>query len=134
MNKVVWGMLIGFSFLTGCASGGALGQRGALVMSGEVVKAFAAGPAIVHAYAMNGGGRLFTAPAISGTDADCAGARAEVASATRVEADRRNVITLAPGQVACVASNGRRGYELLWRARPAPVSNAQIVVAQAVHP
>jgi hypothetical protein len=118
----------------GCASGSALGQRGALVTSGEVVKAFAAGPAIVHAYAMDGGGRLFTAPAISGTDADCVGARAEVASATRVETDRRNVITLATGEVACVASNGRRGYELLWRARPVPVSNAQIVVAQALHP
>jgi hypothetical protein len=130
MNKSVLGMLVGFSFLGGCASGGAVVQRGSVVMNGEAVKAFAAGPAVVHAYSLDGGGRVFVAPAKSGTDADCAGHEAGGSAAKPLEVDRRNVVTLASGQVACVATNNRRSYELMWHARPA-TAPAEIVLAQA---
>jgi hypothetical protein len=130
MNKSALGMLVGFSFLGGCASGGAGVQRGSVVMSGEAVKAFAAGPAVVHAYSLDGGGRVFVAQAKSGTDADCAGPAAGGAAAMAVEVDRRNVVTLASGQVACVETSGRRSYELMWHARPAAEPSA-MVLAQA---
>jgi hypothetical protein len=130
MNKAALGLLVGFSFLGGCASGGAVVQRGSVVMSGEAVKAFAAGPAVVHAYSLDGGGRVFVAQAKSGTDADCAGQPAAVSGAVAVEVDRRNVVTLGSGQVACVETSGRRSYELMWHARPA-MEPGTIVLAQA---
>jgi hypothetical protein len=122
--------LVGFSFLGGCASGGAVVQRGSVVMSGEAVKAFATGPAVVHAYSLDGGGRVFVAQAKSGTDADCAGQPAGGGAAMAVEVDRRNVVTLGSGQVACVETTGPRNYELMWHARPATQPGA-MVLAQA---
>ena len=129
MNKTALGVLVGVSLLGGCASGGAVVQRGSVVMSGEAVKAFAAGPAVVHAYSLDGGGRVFVAQAKSGTDADCAGQPA-AGAAMAVEVDRRNVVTLASGQVACVETSSRRNYELMWHARPAAEPSA-MVLAQA---
>jgi hypothetical protein len=132
MNKTALGMLVvGFAFLGGCASSRAVEQRGSIVMAPDSVKAFAAGPAVIHAYSLDGGGRVFVAPAKTGTDADCAGAGESATNASTVAVDRRNVVTLAPGQVACVATNNRRNYELMWHARPAETPSGIILVAQA---
>ncbi|HVU49998.1 MAG TPA: hypothetical protein VHL80_04895 [Polyangia bacterium] len=131
MTKSAMGvMAVGFAFLGGCATSGPVEQRGSMIMAPDSVRAFAAGPAVVHAFSMDDGGRVFVVPATTGTDADCVGAAARATSATAVAADRRNVVTVAPGQVACVASNRRGHYELLWHARPAGAPSG-IMIAQA---
>jgi hypothetical protein len=122
-------MLVGFSLLGGCASG-VVEQRGSVVMSPDSVKAFAAGPAVVRAYSLDGGGRVFVAPAKSGTDADCAGGAEHATSVTAIAVNRRNVVTLAPGQVACVATSSHRKYEIMWHARPTTTSSGMVLVAQ----
>jgi len=129
MTKVALGMLVGISLFGGCASG-VVEQRGSVVMSPDSVKAFAAGPAVVHAYSLDGGGRVFVAPVKSGTDSDCAGRTEASAGATAVAVDRRNVVTLGAGQVACVATNNGRKYELMWHARPATTPSGMILAAQ----
>jgi hypothetical protein len=130
MNKAALGMMVGFSLLGGCASGVAE-QRGSVVMARDTVKAFAVGPAVVHAYSLDGGGRVFVAPARSGTDADCADLPKTGPNAAAIAVDRRNVVTLAAGQIACVAANNRRSYELLWHARAATTPSGTVLVAQA---
>jgi hypothetical protein len=131
MTKTTMGMMVvGFAVLGGCATSGPVEQRGSMVMAPDSVRAFAAGPAVVHTFSMDDGGRVFVAPATTGTDADCVGAAAHATNATAVGIDRRNVVTVAPGQVACVASSGRRNYELLWHARPAEAPSG-MMIAQA---
>ena len=56
------------------------------------------------------------AAAASGTDADCAAACRT--AGTTLAADRVETVTVAAGQVACVASTGERKIELLWHAQP----------------
>jgi hypothetical protein len=131
MTKSVLGMvMVGFALLGGCASGSAE-RRGSMVMAPDSVRAFVAGPAVVHAYSLDGGGRVFVAPATTGTDADCIGAAERATNASPVAVDQRNVVTVAPGQVACVATNSRRNYELMWHARPVETPSGTILVAQA---
>lgn len=130
MTKAALGILVGFSLLGGCASG-VVEQRGSAVMSPDSVKAFAAGPAVVRAYSLDGGGRLFVAAAKSGTDADCAGRAEDGARATALAVNHRNVVTLASGQVACVAASSHRKYEIMWHARPTTMSGGMVLVAQA---
>jgi hypothetical protein len=131
MTKTGLGWLVmGFALLGGCASGSGE-QRGSMVMRPDSVRAFAAGPAVVHAYSLDGGGRVYVAPATTGTDADCVAAAERVTNASAVAVDQRNVVTVAPGQVACVATNGRRNYELMWHARPVETPDGTILVAQA---
>ena len=132
MNKTVMGMMVvGFAALAGCASGGGVEQRGTIVMAPNAVRAFAAGPAVVHAYSLDSGGRVFIARATTGTDADCAAAAARVTGGALLAVDQRNVVTLLPGEVACVATTSRRNYELMWHARPAEAAGKMILVAQA---
>jgi hypothetical protein len=132
MTKSVMGvMVMGFALLGGCASGGSLEQRGTMVMAPSTVRAFAAGPAVVHAYSLDGGGRVFVAAAKTGTDADCVAAAEHAASTAPVAVDQRNVLTLAPGQVACVVVNNKHDYELMWHARPADAPGGIYLIAQA---
>ena len=112
-------VVVAFSVLSGCA-GTAVTQRGTVVSRGESIRAFAAGPAEVHAFSMERGGKVFTAVAASGTDADCAQASAR--TETPIASDRVKVVTLASGQVACLSTPGERNYELLWHARTAPAT------------
>jgi hypothetical protein len=131
MTKTMMGMVVmGFALVGGCASGGSLEQRGSMVIAPDTVRAFAAGPAVVHAFSMDGGGRVFVATAKTRTDADCAAAAATT-SAADVAVDQRNVVTLAPGQVACVAANDKHAYELMWHARPVEASSGPYMIAQA---
>lgn len=107
--------LVAFSFLSGCTGSRSVTQRGTVLARGESVRAFAAGPADVHAFSMERGGKVFTARAGSGTDADCAQARGDVGMP--IAADTVKVVTLTSGQVAWVSTPGERTYELLWHAR-----------------
>jgi hypothetical protein len=128
MNKSAVGFLMmGFALLGGCASGSAE-QRGSVVMAPDSVKALASGPAILRAYSMDSGGRVFVVRANTGTDADCVGAAERSTNTSVVAVDRRNVVELSSGQVACVAAS-RSNYELLWRARPAEEPIGTLVAA-----
>jgi hypothetical protein len=125
-KRWVVGLLISMA-AAGCAGSNGITQRGTVMVNSGAVKAFAAGPAVVHAYSQDQGGRVFAVAAQSGTDADCTRARAVAPSV--VAADSIHVVTLAVGQVACVETDSRRGYELLWHARPVTAAETSVAVA-----
>jgi hypothetical protein len=128
MKTISMGLLVGFALVSGCAGSGAVTQRGTVMARGESVRAFAAGPAEVHAFSMERGGKLFTATAVSGTDADCA--QAANSAEAPIASDTVKVVKLASGEVACVSTPGQRSYELLWHAR-APRSDNEETATMA---
>jgi hypothetical protein len=132
MEKLTLALLVmGFSMAAGCATSTEV--RGSATVDARTAKVFATGPAVVHAYSLDRGGMVFLAPALTGTDADCAGGQNEgTAHATTVAVDRRNVVRVAVGEVACVTADRARPYELMWHAwrAPAPASNIQIATAR----
>jgi hypothetical protein len=85
-------------------------------------KAVVAGPAVVKVYSGFSGAQVFVAAASSGADADCAAG----AAGTSLKADRVESVTVAAGQVACVASTGARQIELLWHAQPSTPASTLI--------
>ncbi len=89
-------------------------------------RAVVAGPAVVKMYSGFSGGQVFVAAASTGTDADCAAAGH--APGTTLAADHVQIVTVAAGQVACVATTGDRTIELLWHAQPG--TSAAAVVAR----
>src|SRR5258708_3341907 len=122
-------VLAGFlAMATGCAgAGGGISQRGTVLVQTGSVRAFASGPAVVHAYSQDHGGAVFTAHVVTGTDADCA--RTPDAGSSALPADRVEVVMLAQGQIACVRTQGQRRYELLWHAREASPGAPAVAVA-----
>ena len=119
------------TFTSAFASAKDTDQRGEMIVKGESVKIFAAGPATVRLYSMDHGGKFFTAPATTGTDADCAAAqKAAAARQQPVQVDRRNVLEVAAGDVACLATSSPRSFELLWHARATSTPANQTLVAQ----
>ena len=127
-------LFVSFSFLSflliaGCAGTGAISQRGTVVVSGESVKAFAAGPAVVHAYSQDRGGKVFLVSAVSGTDADCARDKLPADGAS-VPVDAVETLTVGPNQVACLATSGPRAYELLWHAKASAPASFQLASAK----
>jgi hypothetical protein len=132
MTTTTAGLVLGIFFsvvgAAGCAgAGGGINQRGTVMVETGAVKAFAVGPAVVHAYSQDRGGRVFAAAAVNGTDADCAHARAVAPSS--LAADSVQVVTLARGQIACIETDSKRNYELLWHARPASPEETAINIA-----
>jgi len=106
-------------------------QRGSMVVKGESVKVFAAGPTSVHLFSMDRGGKFFTALATTGTDADCVQAHRGSADRQKaIEVDRRNVIDVGAGEVACLATTSPRSFELLWHAHDTTAPANQVMVAQ----
>ena len=89
-------------------------SRGSVQVRGQAAKAVVAGPVAIHAYSEFSGATLFVVAAVSGTDADCAGARK--GAGTSLAADRAQTLTLGAGQLACVETTAARGSELLWHA------------------
>jgi hypothetical protein len=128
-NGLFTGVVMGISLLGGCASSGGFSQRGALEMKGDTVKAFAVGPAVVHAYAQFSGGRLFVKDAAGSGDAACAAALAQGRAAVPLPGDKVDELTVGSGKVACVVSNPRGHYELLWHARPTEQGTVQLAMA-----
>jgi len=107
--------LVGFSLVAGCA--GRHEVRGSALVDARAAKVFAQGPALVHAYSLDRGGEVFFAPALTGTDADCAGAGHDAASPrTVIKVDQRNVVDVPVGEVACFTADRARPYELMWHA------------------
>jgi hypothetical protein len=74
------------------------------------------GPAIIHAFSADKGGGLYFVPFATGTDADCAGHVDQVIVPSRaiIEADRRFVFNISDGDLACLTTEGRGRFELLW--------------------
>jgi hypothetical protein len=94
-------------------------RRGTVFAAGPTVKVVTAGPVVFHGYSGFPGGAIFLAPAVTGTDADCiatAGQGALVRTALPV--DRVAEISVGPGQVACLVTETKRPFELLWHALP----------------
>jgi hypothetical protein len=133
MKNGMVALFFGGSFAFGCASGGAgIGQRGSIVVRADSVKAFVAGPAVVHAFSMDRGGDIYIAPALTGTDADCAGAHIEGRDqATPLKVDQRNVVEVGLGEVACVAAQRERSVEVLWHAKTPAAPANQFLLAQS---
>jgi hypothetical protein len=93
--------------------------RGAVTSRGPTVRAVRAGPALIHAFSSFTGGELYVVPSVTGGDTDCAsgGTNRAVTPPTPIVADRRTVLHVGAGQVACVAVRGERAFELLWHAK-----------------
>jgi hypothetical protein len=81
-------------------------------------KAVVAGPAVIKVYSQFSGAKVFVA------DADCSAA---APTGTALKADRIETLTVAAGQVACVASTADANIELLWHAQPAAPAASTLV-------
>jgi hypothetical protein len=102
-------------------------KRGAIQVQAQAARAVVAGPVAIHAYSAFSGATLFVVAATTGTDADCAGARAAVG--TSLAADRVQPLTVGAGQVACVATTAANGSELLWHVQKDALAASALMVA-----
>ena len=114
---------LSFGFAGTAHAGEGAARRGQVNVQAAAAKAVVAGPVVVKMYSGFSGAKVFVADAASGTDADCEAGRAP---RTMLQADRIETVTVAAGQVACVASE--RKIELLWHAQPG--ASASPVVAK----
>jgi hypothetical protein len=112
---------------TGSAAAAGAADRGTVVARGQASKAVVAGPVALHVYSQSSGGAIYTVPAKTGTDADCAAAAGPV---TLIAAETVAHISVGEGQLACLSTSARKGTEVVWHAveRPAP---APIFLASA---
>lgn len=92
-------------------------RRGFVAASGASVKAVVSGPIAIHVYSEFAGGRVFVAERATGKDSDCQAAAGREQSGQALPADRVQSITVGPGQIACLATPRRRGFEMLWHAQ-----------------
>jgi hypothetical protein len=132
-------VFVASSLVFGCAgtgvtrSGPASATRGSVVTHGQSVKAIVQGPTVIHAFAANSGGALFTVPFVTGSDSDCgtisSGGTHRPAA---IPPDQRVVLTVEPGQIACLVTAKARTFELLWHAHgEAGVEGHQTQIALA---
>ena len=116
-----------FLGLAGVANAGeGAARRGQVNVQASAAKAVVAGPAVAKVYSGFSGAKVFVAAAASGTDADCAVAGRT--AGTTLPADHVETVTVAAGQVACVASTGARKIELMWHAQSG--TSAPALIAQ----
>jgi hypothetical protein len=106
-------------------AGGERAMRGVVDADGPSVRAVTAGPVVIHAFSEFRGGAMFTAPATTGTDADCATAHAgRSVHEEPIAPDRRLVVVAAAGETVCLATSTTTRFELLWHAVRAPREQA----------
>jgi hypothetical protein len=107
-------------------------RRGQVHVTGAAVKAVTQGPAVLHGYSGFGGGTLFVAPVVAGDDTDCATALAKRQDGGRqvLIADRMAYVPVAAGQVACLVTDTRHSFELLWHAFPTTARETQLASAK----
>jgi hypothetical protein len=103
---------LGFAGTAHAGEGAA--RKGQLNVQPASTKAVVAGPAVIKVYSQFSGAKVFVA------DADCASGKAQ--TGTALSADRIETVTVAAGQVACVASTGDRNIELLWHVQSGTAS------------
>ena len=97
---------VAFGFAGTAHAGEGAARKGQVNVQAASTKPVVAGPAVVKVYSLIAGAKVFVA------DGDCATGKAQ--TATALPADRIEMLTVAAGQVACVASTGDRNIELLW--------------------
>ena len=97
---------VAFGFAGTAHAGEGAARKGQVNVQAASTKPVVAGPAVVKVYSLIAGAKVFVA------DGDCASGKAQ--TATALPADRIEMLTVAAGQVACVASTGDRNIELLW--------------------
>jgi hypothetical protein len=102
--------------------------RGDVLTRGPATRVVAVGPIALHAYSEFAGGTLYSAPAVTGTDRDCA--QISTRAALPVPADRITTFVVPQGQVACLATSTRGSFELLWHA-VADSAAAPVMLASA---
>jgi hypothetical protein len=90
--------------------------RGDVLVQGPSIKAVVVGPVAIHAYSEFSGGALYTARAVTGTDADCQAGVADGAR-TGLRADTVVNFTVSAGHIACLATTTTRSFELMWHAQ-----------------
>ena len=124
--------LITFGPHTSAHAAGGADRRGAVEVAGRAVKAVTTGPALLHGYSGFSGGALFVAPAVAGTDADCSAALANSGNIRPMPlaADRVAYVNVGAGQVACLVTDTRRSFELLWHAFPVASSGTLLASAK----
>ena len=115
---------LSLSFAGVAHAGEGAARRGQVNVQAAAAKAVVAGPAVVKMYSGFSGAQVFVAAASSGTDADCAAAGRT--AGTTLPADHVEVVTVAAGQVACVASTGEKKIQLLWHAQPSTSATALV--------
>ena len=128
--KTISMMLALSSIALGCASAQVghtpvANLRGRVVVAGPSVKAVLVGPADIHAYSAYAGGAMYTVPAVSGGDRDCESARAGLVA---LRADRTQALRIEAGQLACLATVKRGGFELLWHGHEGGVEPQAVAV------
>jgi hypothetical protein len=135
-------LLVASSLIFGCAtvgggrSGAASTTRGSMVVHGRSAKVVVHGPAVIHAYAVDRGGSLYTVPVVTGSDSDCIVAADDVRRSASIRPDQRLVQTVEPGEMACLATSVTRDFELLWHAHKdvnAPRPAAQVALSAHSH-
>ena len=112
--------LLALGFAGTAHAGEGAARRGQVSVQATAAKAVVAGPAVVKVYSGFSGAKIFVADAGAATDGACTVAAGRAAGSALI-ADRVETISVAAGQVACVAGTGERNIELLWHA----VSNTQ---------
>jgi len=115
---------LSLSFAGVAHAGEGAARRGQVNVQAATAKAVVAGPAVVKMYSGFLGAQMFIAATSSGTDADCAVAGRT--AGTTLPADHVEVVTVAAGQVACVASTGEKKIQLLWHAQPSTSATALV--------
>jgi hypothetical protein len=115
-------LFVAASLIFGCAtveggrSGAASTTRGSMIVHGRSAKAVVHGPAVIHAYAVDRGGSLYTVPVVTGSDSDCIVPSDGLRHSASIRPDQRVVQTIEPGEMACLATSVTRDFELLWHA------------------
>src|SRR5882672_10388671 len=93
-------LALGFAGIAHAGEGAA--RRGQVNVPAAAARAVVAGPAVIKVYSGFSGAKVFLADATSATDADCAAAAGRAAGPA-LPADRVELVSVAAGQVACVA-------------------------------
>ena len=124
MKILALSSFLSLSFAGVAHAGEGAARRGQVNVQAAAAKAVVAGPAVVKMYSGFWGAQVFVAAVSTGTDADCAAAART--AGTTLPADHVETVTVAAGQVACVASTGPRKIELMWHAQPGTSAPALI--------
>ncbi|HET6281848.1 MAG TPA: hypothetical protein VFH73_12805 [Polyangia bacterium] len=131
-RKLATAVLLVLGSAVGCATSPSVHvARGRVLSTSAGARAIVTGPTTVHAYAAFAGGEVYSTRVTTGTDADCAHTR-QGGAAVRLPADKVISVTVAAGETACLRTEARGGYELLWHAlaqQPTPH-----MVADATYP
>lgn len=108
-------------------------SRGAVHLGGPGQKAVVVGPAAIHVYSGFAGGVVYTVPAVAGADEDCRAPGTAASAPMQLRADRVLPVAVGAGEVACLATDTPRNFELLWHLQKDTTAPPAITVAGRPH-